>query len=196
MDIKIVRDDPVFYGHLVIGGYKLEVSQYIFSNRVPYNSMNHPFPYVFWVHFPKDGQECNAIVDFVESNKDRIKNEFGLEFEFERDGKVLVENDFPKESKIFGIDGIVTRQDVLSKYRELSLQYHPDRLPNATEEEKKAAEEKFKEITAAYDVLKEIDYDNEVSAVYVTDLRQKRLHELYESNLVEEKNNRIASLVW
>lgn len=196
MDIKIVRDDPVWYGHLVIGGYKLELSKYIFSDRVPYNSMNHPFPYVFWVHFPEDGQECNAIIDFVESNKDRIKNEFGLEFEFERNGKVLVENDYPKESKILGINGIVTRQDVLSKYRELSLQYHPDRLPNATEEEKKAAEEKFKEITAAYDVLKEIDYDNKVSAVYVTDLRQKRLHELYESNLVEEKNKRIASLVW
>ena len=32
------------------------------------------------------------------------------------------------------------------KYRTLALKYHPDRWANASDEEKKSAEEKFKEI--------------------------------------------------
>lgn len=193
MDIKIVRDDPVYYGHLLIGEYKLVVFREY--SKVPYK-WNHPFPYLFTVGTPDNAEEQHAVCDFIEKNKERIKNEFGLVFEFYRDGTAWTKKYCPKESEIFGIDNYVSRQDVLTKYRELSLQYHPDRLPNATEEEKKAAEEKFKEITAAYNALKEIDYENYVKTVYVTDLHQKRLYELYESSLVEEKNNRIASLVW
>ena len=38
-------------------------------------------------------------------------------------------------------------------YRNLVMKYHPDRQTNKTDEEKKAAEEKFKEISHAYEVL-------------------------------------------
>lgn len=38
-------------------------------------------------------------------------------------------------------------------YRQLAKQYHPDRYANKSEEERKSAEEKFKEISEAYNVL-------------------------------------------
>lgn len=55
--------------------------------------------------------------------------------------------------------------DKLSKeFRKLSLKWHPDRWVNGTDEEKKTAEEKFKEIAEAYSVLsdeqKRDEYDN------------------------------------
>ena len=56
--------------------------------------------------------------------------------------------------------------DKLSKsFRKLSLKWHPDRWVNGTDEEKKVAEEKFKEIAEAYSVLsdkeKRDQYDNQ-----------------------------------
>ncbi len=56
-------------------------------------------------------------------------------------------------------------EDKLSKeFRKLSLKWHPDRWVNGTDEEKKTAEEKFKEIAEAYSVLsdeqKREEYDN------------------------------------
>ncbi len=55
--------------------------------------------------------------------------------------------------------------DKISKeFRKLSLKWHPDRWVNGTDEEKKTAEEKFKEIAEAYSVLsdeeKRAEYDN------------------------------------
>ena len=57
-------------------------------------------------------------------------------------------------------------EDKLSKeFRKLSLKWHPDRWVNGTDEEKKVAEEKFKEIAEAYSVLsdeeKRNQYDNQ-----------------------------------
>ena len=54
--------------------------------------------------------------------------------------------------------------DKLSKaFRQLSMKWHPDRWVNGTEQEKKDAEEKFKEIADAYSVLsdeeKRAEYD-------------------------------------
>jgi molecular chaperone DnaJ len=55
--------------------------------------------------------------------------------------------------------------DKISKiFRKLSLKWHPDKWVDGTEEEKKTAEEKFKEIAEAYSVLsdeqKREEYDN------------------------------------
>lgn len=49
--------------------------------------------------------------------------------------------------KILGVSKTASEQEVKSAYRKLALQYHPDR--NKTKE----AEEKFKEVTKAYEVL-------------------------------------------
>lgn len=48
--------------------------------------------------------------------------------------------------------------DVLKKkYRELSKKWHPDKFATKSEEEKQEAEEKFKEITEAYNTLSDAD---------------------------------------
>ncbi|MBR6516941.1 MAG: DnaJ domain-containing protein [Bacilli bacterium] len=56
---------------------------------------------------------------------------------------------------------------IKSKFRKLSLKYHPDKNQGKTDEEKKVAEEQFKEISEAYSVLsdpkKREEYDNPMS---------------------------------
>lgn len=50
--------------------------------------------------------------------------------------------------EVLGIDKSATSDDIKKAYRSLAFKYHPDRNPGDT-----VAEEKFKEISAAYDVL-------------------------------------------
>ena len=55
--------------------------------------------------------------------------------------------------EILGVDRNVTDEELKKRYRKLAVKYHPDKWVNGTEEEKKEAEVKFKEISEAYDVL-------------------------------------------
>ena len=56
---------------------------------------------------------------------------------------------------------------VKSKYRKLAIQLHPDKQQGKSDNEKKAAEDKFKEVSEAYEVLsdskKRQEYDNPMS---------------------------------
>ena len=65
---------------------------------------------------------------------------------------------------ILGISKDASEEDIKKAYRKLSLKWHPDRHVSDSEEDKKKAEEKFKEIAEAYDVLsdpqKKAEYDN------------------------------------
>ncbi|MFH1313184.1 MAG: molecular chaperone DnaJ [Candidatus Eisenbacteria bacterium] len=54
--------------------------------------------------------------------------------------------------EVLGVDRSATDDDIKRAYRQLALKYHPDRNPDD-----KTAEDKFKEATAAYEVLKEAD---------------------------------------
>jgi molecular chaperone DnaJ len=60
--------------------------------------------------------------------------------------------------RILGVSDTATHKEIKSAYRKLSRQYHPDTNPGDT-----AAEERFKEVSAAYDVIgdseKRKDYD-------------------------------------
>lgn len=61
--------------------------------------------------------------------------------------------------KILGVDRNASEAEIKSAFRKLALQYHPDRNPG-----NKQAEEKFKEINEAYEVLSDPEkrqrYDN------------------------------------
>jgi chaperone protein DnaJ len=52
--------------------------------------------------------------------------------------------------EILGISKSATADEVKKAYRNLALKYHPDRV---TQENKKVAEEKFKEMSEAYEIL-------------------------------------------
>src|SRR5215208_5547067 len=53
---------------------------------------------------------------------------------------------------VLGVDRGASDDDIKKAYRKLAMAYHPDRNNGAKE-----AEEKFKEITEAYDVLRDPD---------------------------------------
>ena len=50
--------------------------------------------------------------------------------------------------RVLGVSDTASQKDIKSAYRKLSRQYHPDTNPDD-----KAAEERFKEVSAAYDVV-------------------------------------------
>ena len=54
---------------------------------------------------------------------------------------------------LLGVDKNASEVDIKKAFRKLSLEYHPDRQQGKTDAEKKAAEDKFKEIAEAYAVL-------------------------------------------
>lgn len=58
---------------------------------------------------------------------------------------------------ILGIDRNATEDQIKSAYKKQALKWHPDRHANESEEQKKEAEEKFKEIAEAYAVLSDPD---------------------------------------
>ena len=55
--------------------------------------------------------------------------------------------------EILGVERNASQDDIKKAYRKLAMKWHPDRWVNATEEEKKTAEDNFKNISKAYDVL-------------------------------------------
>ncbi|HJR80797.1 MAG TPA: DnaJ domain-containing protein, partial [Anaerolineales bacterium] len=56
--------------------------------------------------------------------------------------------DYKDYYKILGVDRKAKEDDIRKAYRKLAMQYHPDRNPG-----NKQAEERFKEINEAYQVL-------------------------------------------
>lgn len=59
--------------------------------------------------------------------------------------------------EVLGVSKSATQEEIKKAYRKMAIQYHPDKWVNASESEKKAAEEKFKEAAEAYDVLSNED---------------------------------------
>ena len=52
-----------------------------------------------------------------------------------------------------GINRNASDEEIKRAYRKLAMKYHPDRIKNKSPEEKSVAEEKFKEISSANDIL-------------------------------------------
>lgn len=59
--------------------------------------------------------------------------------------------------EVLGVSKNATEQEIKSSFRKLSRKYHPDMQSGKSDAEKKEAEDKFKEIAAAYEVLSDKD---------------------------------------
>ena len=55
--------------------------------------------------------------------------------------------------KILGIEKRASEEDIKKAYRKRALVHHPDRHANASDEEKREQEKKFKEVGEAYSIL-------------------------------------------
>ena len=58
---------------------------------------------------------------------------------------------------LLGVEKTASENDIKKAYRKLAMKYHPDKFSNASEKEKKEAEEQFKEVNEAYQVLSDAD---------------------------------------
>eukprot|EP00486_Rosalina_sp_Unknown_P000486 CAMPEP_0201566146 /NCGR_PEP_ID=MMETSP0190_2-20130828/5713_1 /ASSEMBLY_ACC=CAM_ASM_000263 /TAXON_ID=37353 /ORGANISM="Rosalina sp." /LENGTH=585 /DNA_ID=CAMNT_0047984447 /DNA_START=99 /DNA_END=1856 /DNA_ORIENTATION=+ len=57
--------------------------------------------------------------------------------------------------KILGVEKDATEKEIKKGFRKMAMKWHPDKFASEGEEEQKKAEEKFKEIGEAYEVLKD-----------------------------------------
>src|ERR671913_752351 len=62
--------------------------------------------------------------------------------------------------RVLGVSDTASQKDIKSAYRKLSRKYHPDANPGDS-----AAEERFKEVSAAYDVVGDSDKRKEYDEV-------------------------------
>ena len=59
--------------------------------------------------------------------------------------------------KILGVNKNATEDEIKKAYRKAAKEYHPDKFAGKSERERKEAEDKFKDISSAYEVLSDKD---------------------------------------
>ena len=63
-------------------------------------------------------------------------------------------NDVQQSLDVLGLTHEASPEDIKKAYRKMSMTYHPDKVDHLGEEFKPVAEDKMKEINAAYQLLK------------------------------------------
>lgn len=74
--------------------------------------------------------------------------------------------------EILGVSRDASENDIKRAYKKLALKYHPDRQGGKSESEKKAAEEKFKEVAFAYSILSDSEKKQRYDQFGITDDQQ------------------------
>lgn len=94
--------------------------------------------------------EYAEIVKAIIADMERIRNEAFNQQPIEEQ-----KTDEDKAYQILGIDKSASNDEIKKVWRKLSSKYHPDKAEQTTEEIRKLAEEKLKDINWAYEILKE-----------------------------------------
>jgi len=81
---------------------------------------------------------------------------------------------FPDYYAFLNIPQTATTEEVRTAYKKESLKTHPDRLANATVEERKAATERFQAVADAYYVLSDPTRRREYDSLYSTRARREK----------------------
>ena len=75
--------------------------------------------------------------------------------------------------EILGLSRNASDSDIKKAYKKLALKYHPDRQGGKSDAEKKEAEEKFKEVSWAYDILSNPEKKQRYDQFGITDDQQQ-----------------------
>ena len=98
--------------------------------------------------------QCDGMVQAELDVLDSIASAIGLS-NTDRDSLLNMYRQ-EKESayKILGIEPTATDDEVRKAYKRMALKYHPDKVATLGEDVQKAAEEKFKKVQEAYEIIK------------------------------------------
>jgi DnaJ-class molecular chaperone len=100
-------------------------------------------------------------------------------------------SEYKKYFKVFDLDVGASKEEVKSAFRELSQLYHPDNYARKSPEVQKRSEEKFKELSNAYDILKKyFREDSSREAEEKTKAEQDRRDKEEQNRNKTEKNRR------
>lgn len=75
--------------------------------------------------------------------------------------------------EILGLSRDASESDIKKAYKKLAVKYHPDRQGGKSDTEKKAAEEKFKEVSLAYSILSNPEKKQRYDQFGITDDQQQ-----------------------
>ena len=97
-----------------------------------------------------DGDISRAELSLI----DQVASQLGISTPDYLSLKAMFVTSADSDYKILDVSQSATEEEVKKAYRKLAMRFHPDRLNDLSESEKKQAEEKFHRVQAAYDNIK------------------------------------------
>lgn len=98
-----------------------------------------------------DGNNHPTEIDMIQT----IANYMGISLNDYESIKAMFVNDTGSAYKVLEVSDDTSNDNIKKAYRELAKKHHPDRVAHLGEDVKKAAEEKFMKLNAAYEAIKE-----------------------------------------